>query len=126
MLAVALRRGFDLGGIERHEAGPGDAKPVAAFSALGRRKKPSGVEFFDDVERRDDARSPACPVGHERFLVESAIVENNGIRAEQIAEEMQGRHVRGVDAFVGLRPARPEHDLARGVSLLDRALECRR
>ena len=28
---------------------------------------------------------------------------------------------RGVDALVGLRPARPEHDLARGVSLLDRA-----
>ena len=71
---------------------PADAKPVAAFSALRGRKKPSGVELFDDVERRDDARAPACPVGHKRFLVESAIVENNGIRTEQIAEEMQGRH----------------------------------
>ena len=62
------------------------------FRRSAAERSPLALELFDDVERRDDPRSPACEVRHKRLLVQSAIVENNGIRAEQIAEEMQGRH----------------------------------
>src|SRR5271165_5267183 len=79
-----------------------------------------GMKLFNNIKRRNDPRPPARAVRYKRFLIESAIVENNGIRAEQITQEMQGRHVRDVGALISLRPAWSEYDFARDVSLQDR------
>jgi hypothetical protein len=54
---------------------------VAALSALSGREKAYYMELFDNVQRRDDTRTPASAVRHKRLLVESVIVEHDGIRA---------------------------------------------